>query len=82
VGEKRLMAAVLEDAVHCFQSYMFAKEKEMQRLYNEAREWIFSSDSNWVFSFEHICTILEVDAGYLRRGLKNWQHQQLAKRAA
>ena len=43
-AEKRLMLAVLEEAVATFQRNTHAKTRRGQRLFREAEEWIQSED--------------------------------------
>jgi hypothetical protein len=74
-GEKRLMLAVLEDAVDCYQKYAFARDPRGQELFAEAEEWLFSSDNSWVFACENICETLEVNPDYVRRGLQEWRQR-------
>ncbi len=74
-GEKRLMLAVLEDAVDCYQKFAFAREARGRELFAEAEEWLFSSDNSWVFAFENICETLELNADYIRRGLQEWRQR-------
>jgi hypothetical protein len=74
--EKRLMLAVLEDAVATFQRYVDAKDRRGQRLFREAEEWILSGESDWPFAFENICNALEMEAEYVRRGLVAWKDAQ------
>ena len=38
--EKRLMAAVLEDAINCFQKYRSATNRRGRRFFREASEWL------------------------------------------
>jgi hypothetical protein len=64
--EKRLMFAILLDAVDCFQEH--AKD---DRLFKETEEWIFEDDHEWPFSFINICQALDMDPEYLRKGLLN-----------
>ncbi len=75
--EKRLMLAVLEDAVATFQRYVEARDRRGRRLFREAEEWVTSLDASWPFAFENICSALQIDAGYLRRGLAAWKEKQL-----
>ena len=42
-GEKRLMLAVLEDALDCFQKYAAARDGHGQTLFEEANTWITSN---------------------------------------
>ncbi len=75
-GEKRLLLAMLEDAVHCFQTYLLAKKPHERRLFQEAEEWIESTESHWYFSFENICEILGIHPGRMRDALKQWKAKQ------
>ncbi len=77
-GERRLMLAVLEDAVACFRKYAGATRPRSRRLFEEAQEWFFGEHaSNWPFSFESICTVLGINPEYFRTGLQRWQHELL-----
>ena len=38
--EKKLMLAILEDAIACFQKYAFARDSKGKALFTEAEEWI------------------------------------------
>lgn len=71
--ETRLILAVLEDAISCYQHYFLAQNAIQKRLFEEAKEWILSSDDSWVFSFENVCDVLAVNAAYLRQGLLRWK---------
>lgn len=73
-GERRLMLAVLEDALDCFQKYAVARDGHGQQLFAEANQWITSNDRGWFFSYENICETLEINPEYLRRGLEAWRH--------
>src|SRR5512135_6109 len=56
-GERRLMLAVLEDAVSCFQKYAGATRPRNRRLFQEAEEWFFEENGSDVFSFESVATV-------------------------
>lgn len=75
--EKRLMLAVLEDAVATFQRYVDAKTTRGQRLFQEAEEWIQSEDREWPFAFENICHALDIEPEFLRNGLLTWKTKRL-----
>jgi len=68
------MLAVLEDALDCFQKYAISRDGHGQQLFDEANQWIVSSDRGWFFSYENICETLEINPEYLRRGLATWRH--------
>jgi hypothetical protein len=79
-GERRLMLAVLEDGVSCFQKYAGATRPRGRRLFQEAEDWLFEEgDSGWPFSFESICSVLGINADYFRQQLKRWKQQLLAQ---
>jgi len=73
--EKRLLLAVLEDAIICFQKYFHAQDAKQRRLYEEAVSWILARGDDRAFSFENICETSGLDADYLRMGLLNWRDQ-------
>jgi len=77
--EKRLMLAVLEDAVATFQRYVDAGDRRGQRLHRESEEWFASAENDWPFAFENICNAIEIEPEYLRRGLAGWKEAHLAK---
>jgi hypothetical protein len=77
-GEHRLMAAILEDAVECFQKHLWATDSRGRQLRANAEQWLLSDDTSWLFSFVNICDTLGIHPVFLRRGLTQWQAQQLA----
>jgi hypothetical protein len=79
--EKRLMLAILEDAIHCFQDNVLAQSGKAKTRFDEVQEWIVERDRDWVFSFESICEELGFDPRYVRQGLLRWKQQQLLKHA-
>src|ERR687887_2795196 len=79
-GERRLMIAVLEDAVDVYRKHVGAKDPRAQQLFHEAEEWIEDPDRTWLFSFQNICDVLGLDADYLRRGLRALRERVLEER--
>lgn len=67
------MLAVLEDAVDSYRKCALGRDPREQASFIEAREWFWSSDRSWLFAFENICDVLEMDADYLRTGLDRWR---------
>jgi len=78
--EKRLMLAVLEDAIACFQKYIFARDGRGKTLFQEAEEWIVERNSDWLFSFESICEVLGFNPHYVCEGLMRWKEMRLKER--
>jgi hypothetical protein len=71
--EKRLMLAVLEDAVGTFQKFVNARDRSAQKLFAEVEDWFASADLDWPYSFVNISHALGLDAAYLRGGLTRWR---------
>jgi hypothetical protein len=71
--EKRLMLAVLEDGVACFQKYVTAHNTRGRRYFEETEAWVLEEPNERLFSFANICETLALNADYLRRGLMAWK---------
>src|SRR6202008_170740 len=56
--EKRLLLAVLEDALACYQKHFSSRGGRGMRLFRETEEWIFREDSTRPFSFTNICEVV------------------------
>ncbi len=79
--EQKLMLAVLDDAVSCFQKYFAARDKIKTRLFREAEEWILlQGKSNWFVSFDYICETLDLNPDNIRKGLLHWRYHRLRER--
>ena len=76
-GEKRLILSVLEDAIECFMKCIDAPTSKGQRLFREADEWIAHEDKRWVFSFDNVCDMLDINPEYMRMGLRKWKEKRL-----
>lgn len=68
-GEKRLMIAVLKDAVECLEKYRGSRSSVGQCQYQGAIQWVEDTDTEWLFSFTNICDLLGFDPQYLREAL-------------
>ena len=67
-GERKLMQAVLSEAIVCLTGRA-GPARERYQLAAEALRWIRSKDMSWPFSFESICDVLGINADSLRRRL-------------
>ncbi|MGH7780048.1 MAG: hypothetical protein ACREQR_09490 [Candidatus Binataceae bacterium] len=76
-GEKRLILSVLEDAIECFMKCIDSPTNKGQRLFREADEWISHEDKRWVFSFDNVCDMLDINPEYMRVGLRKWKEKKL-----
>jgi hypothetical protein len=79
--EEKLMLAVLQDAIACFQKYAFARERKGKMLFQETEFWVQNTNSDWPFSFANVCETLGFDPDYLRQGLAEWKAAKLESRA-
>ena len=78
-GERRLMVAILEDAIDCFQKHVGATDNRSRHLCSEAEKWFLSDDDSWPFSFVNVCHALDLHPEFIRRGLLAWKDRQLAQ---
>ena len=71
--ERRLAIAILQDAIECYQKHLLLRD----HTFEDAEAWIMSREHEYLFSFEGICQMLDVNAQCLRRGLVAWRERQL-----
>jgi hypothetical protein len=81
-GERRLMVAILEDAIDVYRKQAAARETRKRHLFEDAEAWIDDPNPAWIFSFENICAVLDLDPSYIRRGLHDWKREARARAAA
>ena len=83
--ERRLLVALLEDALRCYQRHLHGQSLRERRLFEDAEEWIMgpveSAEGRAAggsgFSFEYVCQVLGVDAAHARRSLQRWRDARL-----
>jgi hypothetical protein len=80
--ERRLIAAVLRDAIDCYLRDCCAKNRHRKRSYREAEEWFFKGDGHGIFSLENVCGVLNLDPGYIRRSLLRCKEEKELPQAA
>jgi len=68
-GEYRLMMAILEDAVDVYLKHAGAKQGPKRDLFEDAERWVDQVDTTWIFSFDSICAVLDIDPDAIRDGL-------------
>lgn len=66
--EKRLLIAVLEEAIKSYRALVFTGG----RRFAEVEEWLLSDDNCYTFSFCSICDILGLSATRVRKSLRIW----------
>lgn len=81
-GERRLLFAVLQDAVNSFLRYRNDQTARGKRLFREEQEWLWSTDRDSLCTFENICAHLDLEPDVLRRGLARFLTAEPAKLSA
>jgi len=67
--ERRLMAAVLREALDCLDKYRASTDPNGRRTFAEARQWLLADEPEWPFSFAGICAVLDLDSATVRARL-------------
>ncbi|MBI3786508.1 MAG: hypothetical protein HY270_24225 [Deltaproteobacteria bacterium] len=76
LAERRLMVAILADALDCYRKYMMTSNVRRRKLFRDADRWIHSEEY-WVFSFRNICEVLGLDPQALREQARRWRRRQI-----
>lgn len=71
--EARLMLSILDDAVFRFLTLRDSKTARAVREWQEIEEWFASTDSSWLYSFENICSMFDLEADTVRSMLAMWK---------
>jgi hypothetical protein len=77
--EKKLMFAILEDAISCYQNNLTAHSVRGKRFFEETKSWIAAVGNDWIFSFENVCEALGLNPQYVRQGLLRWAEKYRQK---
>lgn len=72
-GVKRMMIAMLEDAIDVYRKHAATRGGKHERAFREAERWFELRDRSWLFSFESVCDTLGIDATRLRQALATWR---------
>jgi hypothetical protein len=75
-----LLAAILEDAIRCFQENCGARSIRRHTIFREAEEWLFDSRGAGFTSSLTVCESLGIDSIQLRRYLRKWKLDKQAGR--
>ncbi len=79
---RRLMLAVLQDAVLTILESPPTPHGTAQRMVIEADSWLYSNNRVHPFSFLSICEALDLDAGYLRNAVDEWRGEAPRRRSS
>lgn len=72
---KRLLLAVLEDALRCLQTYAESRNPAHRKAFGEAETWILDRKAHGPFAFASICEALGIQPDHLREGIRQWRLQ-------
>lgn len=67
--ERRLMLAVLEDALETYLTHLTSVRGIGRARFAEVANWFRAEDTKWPFSFVNICDACGLDAAVIRRML-------------
>ena len=81
-GEHRLLVAIMQDAIECFQKHLHARDSKRRQLYIEAEAWVNAEEDDGTFSFDNVCDLLGMNPDYLRQGLLSWRDRERARHRA
>jgi hypothetical protein len=70
---QRLLLAILEDAIRCFQRNFAVRTGPCAVLFRETKEWLFDPDGTAFLSCPMVCESLGINSVELRRYLREWQ---------
>jgi hypothetical protein len=73
--EKRLMVAVLEEAISVVVNQSTGSDDSRSAV-REAQRWFASDDRSAPFAFGTICDVLGLDAGLVRQVVSRWPRRQ------
>lgn len=68
-GQKKLMLAILQDAVECLEKYRGSRNSIQQELYQDSLNWICDPAAEWLFCFTNVCDFLGFDPSFMRQSL-------------
>jgi hypothetical protein len=74
---QRLLLAILEDAIRCYQRNFAVGIGPRRILFRETEEWLFDSDGTAFLSCPMICESLGINLPRLRRFLREWHLRML-----
>ncbi len=71
-GARRLMLAVLEDAVMTLKTHLRGPSVHSRRIVAEIENWLASGSRAHTFAFGTICDVLGFDERAVRNAVKDW----------
>jgi hypothetical protein len=69
ISEKKLMLAVLNDAIACLEGVAQVPSPQRAKFARDARDWFLEKKDYAFFSFENVCETLALDRQAIRDAL-------------
>ena len=69
VPERRLMVALVADAIRCIEKYRNARDSRSKARYAKEVQWMLSDERDSLFAFIRVCEILDLDPMAVRCSL-------------
>jgi len=74
--ERRLMVAVLEEAISSVLGGASSANEERRAVGREAERWFASNSRGWPFAFCTLCDVLGLEVDRVREVLDGWRDRQ------
>ena len=78
--ERRLMVAVLEEAISAMLSGAASANEERRASAREAERWFASDSRGWPFAFCTLCDVLGLEVDRVRQVIAGWRERRRAFR--
>jgi hypothetical protein len=75
---RRLMIALLEEAIGTYQKNLFAGNRAGRELFREAESWLMTEGETSGLRFDDVCGVVDIDPDYVRRALRAWRTRAAA----
>jgi hypothetical protein len=75
-GERRLLLAVLKDALRCYLKNMNGPTAHAYRIFEETAHWFYAKHQVGIFAYEHLCDALGIDPEPLREWLRSLHNDE------
>ena len=67
--ERRLMVALVRDAIRCIEKYRNARDTRGKRLFAREAQWMLSDDNESFYAFVRVCETLDLNPEAVRDSL-------------
>jgi hypothetical protein len=67
--ERRLMVALVRDAIRCIEKYRTARDTRGKRLFAKEAQWMLSDDDDSLYAFVRVCETLDLNPDAVRHSL-------------